>query len=178
MFGLGGTAAEGQGRRPRRAEGGVPGRVRMAPSMRDHISTKEEVMKNQRIAIGAGALALAAAAVGPWVSVMGALSVGPTANTEVTIVVFGGIAVLVLAALMAKAMRPATIVVGLAAVAESVYALVKIQQIKSDAGEWGALIQPGWGLYLTIVVGVFLVISTWIVRERQLVAVGAVELPA
>ena len=99
-------------------------------------------------------------------SVLGALSVGPTSNTETTIAVFGGVVVVALAALTNRALRTASMVAGVAALA-SVYALVKIQQAKADAGEWGSLIQPGWGLYLTILVGLYLIASTWIVRRRR-----------
>jgi hypothetical protein len=34
-------------------------------------------------------------------------------------------------------------------------------------GEWGALLAPGWGLYLTVIVGVFLIASTWLVRRPE-----------
>ncbi len=34
-------------------------------------------------------------------------------------------------------------------------------------GEWPALIAPGLGLYLTVIVGVFLIASTWLVRRPE-----------
>ena len=47
---------------------------------------------DRRIAVGAGALALLIGALGPWVSLLGVLHVGPTSNAEDTIVLFGGAA--------------------------------------------------------------------------------------
>ena len=121
---------------------------------------------NARHALGGGALALLIGAFGPWASVFGAISIGPTANAEISFVVFGGAALVALSAITGRGTRRASIVVGLLALSEAIYALVKIQQAKSDAGEWGALLQPGWGLYLTIIAGFFLVISTWIAKHE------------
>ena len=121
--------------------------------------------KNQRIATGAGALALLAGAVGPWATLLGAISNGPTSSTEVTHVVFGGIALLLLCALTGKGIRTSTIAVGSLALIEAGYAIVKIQDAKAEAGEWGALVSPGWGLYLTAVVAIFLIVSTWVVKR-------------
>ena len=60
-----------------------------------------------------------------------------------SIVVFGGIVALAIAVYLAKALRVTTMVVGTLALAEAVYVLVKIAQIKADADEWGALTRPG-----------------------------------
>jgi hypothetical protein len=123
---------------------------------------------NTRIALVIGALALLAGAVGPWATVLGALHIGPTANVEISIVVFGGAALVLLAAALNRGLRVASIAIGVAAVAETVYAFVRIEQAKSEAGEWGALISPGWGLFLTVIAGAFLVASTWIVKRQPL----------
>jgi hypothetical protein len=123
--------------------------------------------KNPRIAVGAGTLALLIGALGPWASVLGVIQVGPTSSGEVSIVVFGGAALLALAAILGRALRPASITVGIAALAEAVYALVRIEQAKSHAGDWGSLITPGWGSYLTIITGLFLIASTWLARRRE-----------
>jgi hypothetical protein len=117
---------------------------------------------NNRVALLIGAAALAIGAIGPWASVLGAINIGPTANTEVSLVVFGGIAALILNAITLYRPRWCSIAVGSLSIAEAVYALVHIQQIKSESGEWGNLIQPGWGLYLTIIAGGYLIASTWI----------------
>ena len=123
--------------------------------------------RNPRLAVGAGALALLIGAFGPWVSLLGVLHVGPTSSAEVSIVVFGGAALVALAAILGRALRSASITVGVAALAEAVYALVRIEQAKSHAGEWGSLISPGWGLYLTIIAGLFLIASTWLARGHE-----------
>jgi hypothetical protein len=124
--------------------------------------------RNTRVALGAGALALAAGAIGPWVTALGIFSIGPTANTEITVVVLGGVALVAFAALLNRWMRAVSILSGGLALAEAVYALVRIEQAKSDAGEFGGLISPGWGLYLTVIAGIFLVASTWLARLPSL----------
>ena len=127
---------------------------------------KQPTSKNQRIMLAAGALMLLLGAVGPWVTALGVISVGPTASVEASIVVFGGAALLVLMAVLGQAARRVSIIVGTLALIESGYAIVRIQQIKADADEWGALIQPGWGLYLTAIVGVALIVSTFVVKAE------------
>jgi hypothetical protein len=122
---------------------------------------------NPRTVVGAGAAALLIGGLGPWANVLGALQVGPTSSTEVSIVIFGGAALVALAAILGRAMRPASIAIGLAALAEAVHVLVRIEDAKSQAGQWGSLVSPGWGLYLTIIAGLFLIASTWVGRRRE-----------
>ncbi len=45
--------------------------------------------------------------------------------------------------------------------------IVQFIELKAEADEWGALIAPGWGLYLTVIVGFFLVASTWLERRLE-----------
>jgi hypothetical protein len=122
---------------------------------------------NTRIALGAGTLALLIGALGPWATFLGAINIGPTSSVEISIVVLGGVALVALSALTGRNMRLASISIGVLAVIETVYAIVRIQQVKAEADEWGALIAPGWGLYLTVIVGVFLIASTWLVRRPE-----------
>ena len=120
-----------------------------------------------RIALGAGTLALLIGALGPWATFLGAINIGPMTSVEISIVVLGGVALVALSALTGRNMRLASISIGVLAVIETVYAIVRIQQVKAEADEWGALITPGWGLYLTVIVGVFLIASTWLVRRPE-----------
>jgi hypothetical protein len=122
---------------------------------------------NTRIALGVGTLALLIGALGPWATLLGAINIGPTSSVEISIVVLGGVALVALSALTGRNMRLASISIGVLAVIETVYAIVRIQQVKAEAHEWGALIAPGWGLYLTVIVGVFLIASTWLVRRPE-----------
>jgi hypothetical protein len=62
-------------------------------------------------------------------------------------------------------MRAASITVGGLALAEVGYAFAKITEAKSEAGELGALVAPGWGLYLSGLVGLYLIASTWIAKR-------------
>jgi hypothetical protein len=130
-------------------------------------------MKNVRIALLVGAGALLIGAVGPWASMLGVINVGPTANGETAAVVFGGAAILAVSAFTLRATRAISISVGLLALAESIYTLVKIADIKSSAGEFGGLIQPGWGVYLTVIAGLYLVVSTFVVKRTGNVPVAA-----
>ena len=123
-------------------------------------------VKNQRIALGAGALGLLAGAVGPWVTALGVVSIGPTANVEISIVVFGGVLMLALCAFLGKKLRHASMVVGGLALLETVYVLFQLADARSEAGEWGALISPGWGLFLTMIVSAFMIVSTFVVKRR------------
>lgn len=120
---------------------------------------------NQRIALIIGTVALLLGGVGPWVSALGVVSVGPTQTLEGGLVVFGGIALLILFTIIDKAHRSISITVGALALSEAIYMLVNIQQAKADAKEWGALFSPGWGLYLTIIAGLYLIASTFIVKK-------------
>jgi len=121
---------------------------------------------DRRAAVGAGALALLIGGLGPWVSLLGVLHVSPTSSAEVSIIVFGGAALVALAAFLGRALRLASISIGIVALAEAVYALVRIEHAKSQAGAWDSLISPGWGLYLTIGAGLFLIASTWLARRE------------
>jgi len=119
---------------------------------------------NRNTALGIGAVALILGAIGPWVSVLGLVSVGPGNDTELAIVIFGGIALLIVSALTGRFMRPVSILVGLGALAESVNTLVRSSQ--ADLGELGELVSPGWGLYLTMLAGTYIILSTWIARQK------------
>jgi hypothetical protein len=124
-------------------------------------------MKNHRIALAAGALALLIGGVGPWATALGVVSIGPSSSGEVSAIVFGGAAFVVLAAALGHKLRVVSIIVGTAAVIEAVYAMVRVQQIKNEAGEFGSLISPGWGLFVTALAGAFLVVSTFVVKRAD-----------
>lgn len=122
---------------------------------------------NRPTALAAAAIALIIGAVGPWISVLGLFSGGPTNSTEVAIVVFGGITFVILSALTGRFMRPVSILVAVGILAEAINVFVKIQQANDDS-ELGSLVTPGWGLYLSIVACLFLIGSTWIAKKETL----------
>lgn len=121
---------------------------------------------NRPTALVAAAIALVVGAVGPWISVLGLFNGGPTNSTEVGIVVFGGIALTIASALSGRFMRPISIVVAIAILAEAVNVLVSVH--KANTGEFGSLVSPGWGLYLSILACLFLVASTWVAKKEEL----------
>ncbi len=136
-------------------------------------------MKDIRVWLVAGAAGLLLGAVGPWVSVLGGVfNVGPTSNMELTLVTFGGAALVAGAGFFrpeATWTRRVIVALGAVTIAEVVYAVVKIQQAKSDlaaeAGDFfgsevGNLITPGWGLYVTGLVGLYLVVSPYVLRQQ------------
>jgi hypothetical protein len=124
-------------------------------------------MSNTRIAVGVGALALLIGGLGPWATALGIVSISATQNAEVAAVVFGGAAISAVAAITGRSLRGTSITVGVLALSEAVYRLVSIENAKSQAGEFGGLISPGWGLYLTIVATVFLIASTFLVSGQD-----------
>jgi hypothetical protein len=125
---------------------------------------------NRRIALIIGAVALLLGAMGPWISALGGvLSVGPTQSVETSIVVFGGIALLILFAVLNRSHRILSVMVGSLVLIEAVFVLVRIQDAKSESGELGSLFSPGWGLYVTILTGVYLIVSTFIVKKSKTV---------
>lgn len=131
---------------------------------------------NIRTALLIGVAALIIGAIGPWATALGVISIGPTASTEWSVVVFGGIAVIAFSAISLRASRALSIIVGVLAMTEAIVALVRIQQAKSDAGEFGNLFQPGWGLYLTILAGAYLIASTFIVQRMSKPVIVATEM--
>jgi hypothetical protein len=121
--------------------------------------------KNTRIALIVGAAALLIGAVGPWATLLGALSVSPLSQPDEWTAVIGvALLLIVVAVISPKIRRRMSIVAGIAAIGQGVYSLVTILQAKSDS-DWGSLVAPGWGLYLTIITGVYLIASTFIVKR-------------
>lgn len=110
----------------------------------------------------AAAVTLVFGAIGPWITVLGFIGGGPSNSLEVGLVVFGGIALVVASALSGRWMRPISIVVGLAVLAETIHVLVEINKV-SDSD----LVQTGWGLYLSILAALFLVASTWVAKKQE-----------
>lgn len=117
---------------------------------------------NRPTALAVSAIALLVGSVGPWVTLLGIASAGPTNSLEVALVVFGGIGLVILSALTSRYMRTVSIVVALIILAEAINSLTKIYSVDADVRDWVA---PGWGLYLTILTCVFLAASTWIARK-------------
>lgn len=113
------------------------------------------------VALLISALALVIGAIGPWVTVLGIFSVGPTNSTEPGLIVFGGIGLLVLSSLTRQYMRSTSIIVGLLILAEVINVYVRVNNEENND-----LISPGWGLYLTFLTCVFLIASPWFVHDK------------
>lgn len=119
---------------------------------------------NRPTALAIAAALLIIGAIGPWITLLGLVSGGPTNDTETTIVIFGGIGLVVVSALTGRYMRTVSIIVAIAILAEAIDTLVSVVQANSSA--LGNLVSPGWGLYLTILSGLFLVSSTWVAKKQ------------
>ena len=133
---------------------------------------------NRSTALAIGFIALLAGAVGPWISVLGAINGGPTNDAELSIVIFGGAGVVLLSALTQRFQRIVSIVVGLLTLGEAIPVLVRVHQAKAQIdSDWANLVAPGWGLYLTILAGAFLILSTFI-TDRSLRVAPVVESPS
>lgn len=118
---------------------------------------------NRPTALSLAAIALILGAIGPWITVLGVINMGPTNSTELAIVVFGSVALLIVSAVTGRFMRPVSILAGLAVLGESLNTLGKL--ISND-GEFSGLVTTGWGLYLSILAGLFLVVSTWVAKRE------------
>lgn len=140
-------------------------------------------MKDARFWLVAGGAGLVLGAVGPWVFALGGVfKVGPTANLELTLIMFGGAALVAAVGFFRPAANWARRVIvglGILAILEVVWAFVKIQELKSDlaseAGDFfgdaaGNLISPGWGLYVTALVGLYLIVAPYVLRKRGVTA--------
>lgn len=113
-------------------------------------------------ALALGALALLISAMGPWVTVFGGLfSAGPTNSTEPALIVFGGLGLVILSAITGKYMRPVSIVVGVLVLAEAANVFVRMSTDTDSE-----LVSPGWGLYLTVLSSLFLIVSTFITKDK------------
>jgi hypothetical protein len=121
---------------------------------------------NRPTALSLGAIALIVGAIGPWISVFGGLiNGGPMNDTETALIVFGGIALVIGSALTRFQMRILSVLVGFGVMAEVGYTWSKINEANSSA--FGSIVNPGWGLYLTAVAGLYLVASTWVAQKAS-----------
>jgi hypothetical protein len=116
---------------------------------------------NRPTALAIGAVALIVGLISPWITVLGIISAGPTNFTEVWIVMIVGIALVIASALTGKFMRLVSIVVGVAVLSEVGYVWFHLSEAQTND-----LVQPGWGLFLSTLAGLFLVASTWVARQR------------
>jgi hypothetical protein len=115
---------------------------------------------NRPTALAIAAVALLVGAVGPWITVLGLISAGPTNFTEVWIVVFGAIAFVIASALTGRYMRLISIVCGVAVLVEVGYVWFHLSEAQVND-----LVQPGWGLFLSTLAALFLVSSTWVAKK-------------
>lgn len=112
-----------------------------------------------------GAIALILGAIGPWISVLGFIGGGPANSLEVGSIVFGGIALVIISALLGRFMRTVSIIVGVLVLAEVVNVFININSANSDS-DLGSLASPGWGLYLSAVAGLYLIVSTFVFAKQ------------
>jgi hypothetical protein len=116
---------------------------------------------NRPTALIVAAIGLMIGAIGPWVTVLGIISAGPSNFTEVALVVFGGIGLVVCSAISGRYMRPVSILVG-------VLILVEIVNVWFRLGEGNTndLVNPGWGLFLSTFAALFLIASTFVAKQK------------
>jgi hypothetical protein len=121
---------------------------------------------NRPTALSLGAIALIVGAIGPWISVFGGLlSGGPMNDTETALIVFGGIALVIGSAVTQFQMRILSILVGIGVMFEVGYTWSKIHE--ANGTTFGSIVNPGWGLYLTAIAGLYLVASTWVAQKAS-----------
>lgn len=123
-------------------------------------TTRQKFTRSNAFIISA--IALIVGAIGPWVTVLGLVNLGPTHSLEIGLIVFGGAGLIALSGLTGKFTRPASIIVGALVLAEAVNTLSKVGDLDED------LVSPGWGLYLSMLTAVFLIASTFIIKQTPM----------
>jgi hypothetical protein len=114
-------------------------------------------------AASAGALALSV--ICPWVSALGT-SVALADKGDGPFLLGGGIALAVVIAVKNwRVARVSSMLLGLWALAEVVYFYVKLGEARDEAGGFGALVSPGFGLYLAALAGVSMIVWACIPRK-------------
>jgi hypothetical protein len=115
---------------------------------------------NRHEALTLGALTLVACGLGPWINFVGILTASPTNFNSVWPVIFGGVALIIVSVLTGRYMRPISIGVGLAVLAEVAYVWFHISEAQSNS-----LVGASWGLYLSVLTSLFLIASTWVAQK-------------
>lgn len=110
------------------------------------------------------AIALLISIIAPWITIFGVVALSPTNSIELAIVIGGCFVLVGFSALTMKYTRTISIAAGIAVLIETAHTLIKIQQNRDE--DFGAMISPGWGLYLAFLTGLFLIASTWIARDK------------
>lgn len=117
-------------------------------------------------ALAIGVIGLIFGAIGPWITVLGFINGGPTNSTEVGLVVFGGIGLVICSMLSARFMRTASILVGVIILVEAVHVFYEMRN--ANGSDLGSLVSPGWGLYLTVLACLWLIASTFVVKRTPM----------
>lgn len=120
---------------------------------------------NRPTALIIGAVAMIIGVVSPWITVFGVITAGPTNFAQVGLVLFGGIALVIVSALTGRYMRAASIIAGVIVLSEVVYVWFGLSENSKEGV--GELVSPGWGLYFSTLAGLFLVASTWIAKQQD-----------
>ena len=119
---------------------------------------------NRPTALTIGAIALIFGALGPWISFLGVINAGPMNFTEVAIIIFAGIGLVIASALTSRYMRIVSIFVGLVVLSQVTYVWFHLSEATTND-----LVQPGWGLFLSTLAGLYLIGSTWVARKPEVV---------
>lgn len=115
---------------------------------------------NRPTALAVGAIIMLVGAIGPWITLLGLIGAGPLNFTEVAIVVFASIGILVVSALTARFMRTVSIVVGLVVLSQVAYVWFHLSESSTNE-----LVQPGWGLFVSTAAALYLIASTWVAQK-------------
>jgi hypothetical protein len=114
---------------------------------------------NRPTAVAIGAILLCVGAISPWITFAGIINAGPTDFTEVAIVFFGALGLLILSLLTGRYMRPITVIVGGLVLLDVAYVWFHLSEQDTNP-----LVSPGWGLFFTVASALYLIASTWLAR--------------
>jgi hypothetical protein len=117
-------------------------------------------------ALSIAAIGLIFGAIGPWITVLGFINGGPTNSTEVGLIVFGGIGLVICSAFSGRFMRTVSILVGVLILIEAGHVFYEMHH--ANGSDIGSLVTPGWGLYLTVIACLWLIASTFVVKRTPM----------
>lgn len=109
--------------------------------------------------VAIGAFLLCVCAIAPWITFAGVVNAGPTDFTEVAVVFFGALGLLLISIITGRYMRPISVIVGSLVLLDVAYVWFHISEHATNP-----LVGPAWGMFFTIASGLYIIASTWLAR--------------
>lgn len=115
---------------------------------------------NRPTGVAIGAVLLCVSAIAPWLTFAGVVNAGPTDFTEVAVVFFVALGLLVLSVLTGYFLRPISVIVGVIVLLDVAYVWFHLSEHDTSP-----LVNPGWGMFFAIASALYLIASTWLAKS-------------